>query len=261
MGSQSRAVDRLGTGGRMSSRVALVTGASRGIGRACALALGEGGWHVAIGYRSSEADAEKVLHALEDTGGKGMIVRLDTSEETSIADAFREIGAGLGPVLGLVNSAGVSRDGLAVKYPTEELDRTLDVNVRGSFLCARTALRSMLRERFGRIVNVSSAVALRGNAGQSAYAASKAALTGMTRALAREVGSRGITVNAICPGYVETEMTARLPEEAKATLVAQTPLGRAGLPEEIAAVVRFLMSDEAAYVNGAVMAVDGGLTA
>jgi 3-oxoacyl-[acyl-carrier protein] reductase len=205
----------------------LVTGASRGIGRACALALGEAGWHVAIGYRRSEADAEEVLRTLEDAGGKGAIVRIDTSDEASITEAFREAAASLGPVLGLVNSAGVSRDGLAVKYPTEELDRTLDVNVRGSYLCSRGVLRAMLRERFGRIVNVSSAIALRGNAGQSAYAASKAALVGLTRSLAREVGSRGITVNAICPGYVETEMTAQLPHEAKNLLIEQTPLGRA----------------------------------
>jgi 3-oxoacyl-[acyl-carrier protein] reductase len=190
-----------------------------------------------------------------------MALALDTSDESQIQEAFKEASAALGPVTGLVNNAGVSRDGLSVKYPTEEFDRTMAVNARGTFLCARTALRSMLRERFGRIVNISSAVALNGNPGQVAYAASKAAVVGMSRSLAREVGSRGITVNAVCPGLVITEMTGSLPEEARQYLLDRTPAGRPGTAEEVAAVVRFVMSDEAAYVNGAVLAVDGGLTA
>ncbi len=243
------------------TRVAVVTGGSRGIGRACAVALGEGGWTVAVGYRGSEADAASTLEAVEDAGAKGMVVRLDVLDESSVAEAFRQVGSDLGSVVGLVNCAGVSRDGLAVKFPSEEWDRTMDTNARGSFLCSRAALRSMLRERWGRIVHVSSAVALRGNAGQSVYAASKAALLGMTRALAREVGARGITVNAICPGYVQTDMTADISEEARRTLVGNTPIGRPARLEEIAAVVRFLCSDDASYVNGAVVAVDGGLTA
>jgi 3-oxoacyl-[acyl-carrier protein] reductase len=160
-----------------------------------------------------------------------------------------------------VNNAGTSRDGLTVKYPTEEFDRTMAVNARGSFLCSRAALRSMLRERFGRIVNISSAVALNGNAGQVAYAASKSAMIGMSRSLAREVGSRGITVNAVCPGLISTDLTDALPEEARRFLLDRTPASRPGAPEEVAAAVRFLMGDEAAYVNGAVLTVDGGLTA
>jgi 3-oxoacyl-[acyl-carrier protein] reductase len=252
-------MDRSG-GGRVT-RVAVVTGGSRGIGRACAVALGEGGWTVAVGYRGSESDAAETLTAVEDAGAKGTVVRIDVLDESSVTEAFRQVGADLGPVVGLVNCAGVSRDGLAVKFPLEEWDRTMDTNARGSFLCSRAALRSMLRERWGRIVNVSSAVALRGNAGQSVYAASKAALLGMTRSLAREVGARGITVNAICPGYVETDMTGDISEEARRTLVGNTPLGRPARLEEIAAVVRFLCSDDASYVNGAVLSVDGGLTA
>ena len=245
----------------MSERVAAVTGASRGIGRACAEALATSGWRVAIGYRSGEADAKETVRAIEDAGGSAVAVHIDVEDEASIVEAFREVAQALGPVVGLVNNAGTSRDGLALRYPTEELDRTIGTNLRGTFLCSRTALRTMLKERWGRIVNVSSAVALRGNAGQAAYAASKAGILGMTRALAREVGSRGITVNAVCPGYLQTELTAEISDEAKRMLVDNTPLGRPARLEEIAAVVRFLMSDEASYVNGAVVAVDGGLTA
>ncbi|HEY7281662.1 MAG TPA: 3-oxoacyl-ACP reductase family protein [Actinomycetota bacterium] len=245
----------------MTSRVAVVTGASRGIGRACALALGEDGWSVAVGFRSGEGEAKDVAGAIEDGGTRAVTLALDTSDEVRIAEAFREVAEALGPITGLVNNAGISRDGLTVKYPTGEYDRTMSVNARGSFLCSRAALRSMLRERFGRIVNVSSAVALHGNAGQVAYSASKAAMLGMTRSLAREVGSRGITVNAVCPGLITTDLTDAMPEEAQRFLLDQTPAGRPGTPDDVAATVRFLMSDHAAYVNGAVLAVDGGLTA
>jgi 3-oxoacyl-[acyl-carrier protein] reductase len=245
----------------VNPRVALVTGASRGIGRACAEALAAGKWRVAVGYRTGEAEAKEAVKGIEDGGGSAVAVHVDVEDEASIAEAFRETAQALGAVVGLVNNAGTSRDGLALRYPTDELDRTIGTNLRGTFLCSRAGLRTMLKERWGRIVNVSSAVALRGNAGQSAYAASKAGILGMTRALAREVGSRGITVNAVCPGYLQTELTAEISDEAKRLLVDNTPLGRPARPEEIAAVVRFLMSEDASYVNGAVVAVDGGLTA
>src|SRR5438034_5788870 len=223
-------------------RVALVTGASRGIGRTCSQALSEIGWAVGVGYRSGEAEAKETLRAIEDAGGSGVAVRIDVEDEASIAEAFREVAEALGPVLGLVNNAGTSRDGLILRYPTSELDRTIGTNLRGTFLCSRAALRGMLKERWGRIVNVSSAVALRGNAGQAAYAATKAGILGMTRALAREVGSRGITVNAVCPGYLQTDLTAEIPEEVKRLLMENTPLGRPARPDEIASVVAFLMS-------------------
>ena len=242
-------------------RVALVTGASRGIGRACAIALAEGGWTVAVGYRSGEAEAAETLASVESAGGKGGTVRIDVADEASVAEAFGEVTTSFGPVVGLVNNAGVSRDGLALRYPTEEWDRTLQTNLRGAFLCSRMALREMLKVRWGRIVNVSSAVALRGNPGQAAYAASKAGVIGLTRSLAREVGSRGITVNAICPGFVETDMTGASTDLALRALIDGTPLGRPGTAVEVAAAVRFLASEEASYVNGAVLAVDGGLTA
>jgi 3-oxoacyl-[acyl-carrier protein] reductase len=238
-----------------------VTGAARGIGRACAEALAADGWQVAVAYRSDEADARAVLSDIEATGGTGIVVRLDLLEEESIADAFREVTERLGPVTGLVNNAGYSKDGLIVKYPVETYDRTMDTNVRGAYLCSQAALRSMLRARWGRIVNVSSAIAIRANAGQSAYATSKTALLGLTRGLAREVGGRGITVNAVCPGLVATDMTSHLGDDAQAFYVGQTPVGRTARLEEVAAAVVFLMSNGASYVNGVALPVDGGLTA
>lgn len=242
-------------------KVVVVTGGSRGIGRACAEALAAGGWRVAIGYRSSETDAKEALAGIEAEGGSGTIVRLDALDAASVKQAFEEVAGSLGPVTGLVNNAGFSQDGLLLKYPMETFDRTIDTNVRGAFLASQAAIRTMLRARWGRILNMSSAVALRGNAGQTAYAASKSALVGFTKALAREVGVKGITVNAVCPGLVETDMTSYLTEQARAVYIDQTPLGRTAHLEEVAAVVRFLMSEEASYVNGAVIPVDGGLTA
>ena len=242
-------------------KVALVTGAARGIGRACAEALAADGWRVAIGFRTSDAEAKEALEAVEGSRGSGTVVRLDTLDEASVADAFRQVSETLGPVTGLVNNAGFSRDGLMLKYSMDMFDRTLDTNVRGTFLCTQTALRTMLRARWGRVVNMSSVIAMRGNAGQTAYAASKTALVGLTKSLAREVGPKGITVNAVCPGLVDTEMTSHLSEQARALFIDQTPLGRTARLEEVAAVIRFLMSDGASYVNGAVIPVDGGLTA
>lgn len=242
-------------------KVAVVTGGSRGIGRACAEALAGSGWSVAVGYRTSDTDAKETLDAIQAAGGAGGIVKLDILDEASVTEAFREVGETLGPVTGLVNNAGYSRDGLMLKYSMEEFDRTMNTNVRGTYLCSQAALRTMLRARWGRIVNMSSAVALHGNPGQTAYAASKSALIGITRSLAREVGGKGVTVNAICPGLLDTEMTSHLTEQARAYYVDQTPLRRAAHLEEVAAVVRFLMSDDASYVNGVTIPVDGGLTA
>jgi 3-oxoacyl-[acyl-carrier protein] reductase len=245
----------------MRSRVAVVTGASRGIGRACSIALAEAGWTVAIGYRSDEAAAKNALEALDVAGTPGLTVFLDTADEASVAEAFRRVGDEAGNVTGLVNNAGFSQDGLLLKYSMETYDRVMATNVKGSFLCAQAAMRGMLREKWGRIVNVSSAVALHGNAGQTVYAASKTALLGLTKSLAREIATKGVTVNAICPGLVDTEMTSHLDDQARTYYMEQTPLRRTARLEEVSAVVRFLMSDEASYVNGAVIPVDGGLTA
>jgi 3-oxoacyl-[acyl-carrier protein] reductase len=242
-------------------KAALITGGSRGIGRACVLALASDGWKVAVAYRSSDMEAKETLEAAESAGGEGVTVRLDALDEASVNEGFREATEALGPITGLVNNAGLSKDGLVLKYSMETFDQVMATNVRGAFLCSRSALRGMLRAKWGRIVNMSSAVALRGNAGQTVYAASKTALVGITRSLAREVGAKGVTVNAVCPGLVDTDMTSHLSNQARDVYVSQTPIGRTATPEEIGSVVRFLMSDEASYVNGAVVPVDGGLTA
>lgn len=242
-------------------RVAVVTGATRGIGRACAEALAADGWAVALGFRTDEPEARAALAGIEARGGSGMAVKIDLLDDSSVSDAFREVSERLGPVTGLVNNAGFSKDGLLMKYAMETYDRTMDTNVRGAYLCAQAGLRTMLRARWGRIVNVSSAIAIRANVGQSAYATSKTALLGLTRALAREVGGRGITVNAVCPGLVDTEMTSHLDEAGRAFYTDQTPIGRTAHLEEVAAAVVFLMSDAASYVNGVSLPVDGGLTA
>ncbi|HSL11903.1 MAG TPA: 3-oxoacyl-ACP reductase family protein [Actinomycetota bacterium] len=243
------------------TKVAVVTGGSRGIGRACALALAEAGWTVAIGYRTNEHDAKETVEALDAAGTPGLAVSLDVTDQASVQEAFRRVTDEAGNVTGLVNNAGMSKDGLLLRYPMDVYEATMATNLRGSFLCSQSALRGMLREKWGRIVNMSSAVALHGNAGQTVYGATKAGLAGLTRSLAREVGAKGITVNALCPGLLDTEMTSHLTADARAYYIDQTPLQRAATLQEVSAVVRFLMSDEASYVNGAVIPVDGGLTA
>jgi 3-oxoacyl-[acyl-carrier protein] reductase len=188
-------------------------------------------------------------------------VMLDVTDEHSVHEAFRRVTDEVGNVTGLVNNAGMSRDGLLLKYPMDVYEQTMATNLRGAFLCSRGALRGMLREKWGRIVNMSSAVAIHGNPGQTVYAATKAGLVGLTKSLAREVAAKGVTVNALCPGLLDTDMTAHLTDDARAYYVDQTPLQRPAHLEEVSAVVRFLMSEEASYVNGAVIPVDGGLTA
>jgi 3-oxoacyl-[acyl-carrier protein] reductase len=243
--------------------VALVTGASRGIGRATVMRLAGAGFAVAAGYRSDRASAEEAAAkaAVDAPDARALAVELDVANEDSVAAAFERVEAELGPVRVLVNNAGFTKDGLAVKYSIQTWDTTQDVNLRGAFLCSRRALPGMMKARWGRIINVSSAAALRGNPGQTAYSASKAGLIGFSKSLAREVGSRGITVNAICPGFVETTMTEELNERARQYFVDNTPAGRPGTPEEIAAVIGFLAGEDASYVSGTVVVVDGGLTA
>ena len=206
--------------------MAVVTGGSRGLGRACAVALAETGWTVAIGYRSNETDAKETAAALEAVGKPGLAVYLDITDESSVQEAFRRVSDEVGAVTGLVNNAGFSQDGLLVKYSMDTYDRVMATNVRGAVpVHAVGAPRACSAPSSGRIVNMSSAVALHGNAGQTVYAASKTALLGLTTSLAREVGAKGITVNAVCPGLVDTEMTSHLDDKARAHYVDQTPVG------------------------------------
>jgi 3-oxoacyl-[acyl-carrier protein] reductase len=245
----------------VTDRVALVTGASGGIGRATALALAEDGLRVACGYHSDDAGAKETVRLIEEAGGTATSVGADVADEVDVKEMFHQITSWSGPPLVLVNNAGVNRDGLTVKYPRADFERILEVNVTGSFLCSRAALSGMMRARWGRIVMVSSVLGLRGNAGQAAYSASKSALLGLARSLAREYGSRGITVNAVCPGYIHTDMTASLPQKARGRLLDEIPVGRLGTLDEVAAAIRFLVSERASYVNGAVLSIDGGMTA
>lgn len=245
----------------MSGRVALVTGASGGIGRATALALAGNGLAVACGFHTDDAGAKETARLIEEAGGTASAFGADVSDEIDVKEMFEQIIEWSGPPTVLVNNAGVNRDGLTVKYPRADFNRILEVNVTGSFLCSRAALSGMMRARWGRIVMVSSVLGLRGNAGQAAYSASKTALLGLARSLAREYGSRGITVNAVCPGYIETDMTSSLPEKARERLLSEIPTGRLGSLEEVAAAIGFLVSESASYVNGAVLAIDGGMTA
>jgi 3-oxoacyl-[acyl-carrier protein] reductase len=234
----------------LEGRTALVTGGSRGIGRAIATELANAGAEVVIGYRSG---ADEAKEAASEVGGKA--VQADVSN----ADDAKRLVEEAGDVDILVNNAGVTRDGLLARMSDEDWDVVIDTNLRGTFNTCRAVTRGMMRRRAGAIVNVSSVVGLHGNPGQANYSASKAGIIGFTKALARELGSRGVRANVVAPGYISTRLTNELPEELKGAMLANTPLGRFGEPEDVAGVVRFLVSDEAAFVTGEVLLVDGGL--
>lgn len=245
----------------MSSRIALVTGGSRGIGRATCVALARRGAAVAVNYRSDAEAAKETLALIERAGGEGIVVEGDVRDPAAIDVMFGRIEDALGPVGILVNNAGLRRDGLGLRITDGMWDEVIQTNLSGAFGCARRALRTMVRSRWGRIVNVASVAGLHGSIGQTNYAAAKAGLIGMTRTLAREVGRKDVTVNAVAPGLVDTDLTSGLPGRRRDELIAEIPAGRAGTTEEIAEVIAFLCSEEAAYINGAVVVADGGMTA
>ena len=243
----------------LDGKIAVVTGASRGIGSAIARKLADEGATVVINYNGSEERANAVKAEIEGKGQKAVVCKCDVSDFTSCETFIQGVIKEFGRIDILVNNAGITRDGLLMKMSEEDFDQVLDTNLKGAFHTIRFASRQMLRQKSGRIINMASVVGVSGNAGQANYAASKAGVIGLTKATAKELASRGITVNAIAPGFIETEMTAVLSDKVKEATAAQIPLGTFGQPEDVANAVAFLASDEARYITGQVLHVDGGL--
>lgn len=241
------------------SRVALVTGASRGIGRSIAEHLAGEGHRVVVNYHSSPDAADEVVAAVAAGGGEAMAVGADVGDADAVADMFKRVQDTWGPVEVLVNNAGITRDNLLLRMSPDDWDAVLTTNLRSAYLCTRTALRGMLKARWGRVVSVTSVSGISGNPGQANYAAAKAGLIGLTKSVAREVGSRGITANAVAPGFIETDMTADLSDAVRDAAAGSIALGRFGTPWEIASAVGYLASDAASYITGQVIVVDGGL--
>ena len=241
------------------SHVALVTGGSRGLGRAVALRLGSDGHSVAVNYTANASAAAEVVETITAAGGAAIAVQADVGNTDAVAAMFDEIEERLGRVGILVNNAGITRDDLLMRMAPEAWDDVIQTNLRSVYLCTRAAMRGMLRLKWGRIISMSSVSGISGNPGQANYAASKAAIIGFSKSVAREIGSRNITVNVVAPGFIETDMTEQLGDGVAEQVIARVALGRLGKPEEIAAAVGYLASDDAAYVTGQTLVVDGGL--
>lgn len=242
-----------------SEKTAVVTGGSRGLGRAICLELARGGANVVLCYAGNEAAANETVAACESLGAKTVAIRCDVSKEDEVKALMDAALKTFGRIDILVNNAGITRDGLLMMMKPEDFDAVIAANLRGAFLCMKAVARQMVKQRYGRIVNLSSVVGLRGNAGQVNYAASKAGVIGMTKSLAKELAGRNITVNAVAPGFIDTDMTAVLPEAAKKALLKTIPMARLGQPEDVARAVAFFAADETAYVTGQVLCVDGGM--
>ena len=242
------------------SRVVLVTGGSRGIGRATAELLAGRGHKVAVNFVTNQAAAAEVVAVIESTGNTAIAVKGDVGDEAAVASMFAEIQESLGPVEILINNAGVTKDDLLMRMKPDAWDQVMQTNLKSVYLCSRAAMRGMLRSRWGRIVSLSSVAGVYGNAGQANYSAAKAGIIGFTKALAKEVGSRGITVNAVAPGFIATDMTEALGTDVADAAAEQIALGRLGLPQEVASAVGYLASDDASYITGQTIVIDGGLT-
>lgn len=243
----------------LKNKIALITGAGRGIGRAIAIALAKEGAEVVINYNGSEERAKEVKQTIEENGGKASIYKCNVSDFTACEAMIKDIVKEYGHLDILVNNAGITKDGLIMKMKEEDFDSVLNVNLKGTFNTIRHSARQMLKQRSGKIINISSVSGILGNVGQANYAASKAGVIGLTKTMARELGSRGITVNAIAPGFVDTEMTEVLSEEIRENACKQIILGHFGKPEDIANTAVFLASDKADYITGQVISVDGGM--
>ncbi len=243
----------------LNGKVAVITGAGRGIGRAIALQFAEYGSKVVINYRSSITQVEELLSAIRDAGGEAIAVQADISREEEAKKLIDEAVKNYGRLDVLVNNAGITKDNLMMRMSEADFDSVMDINLKGTFFCMKHASNIMLRQRCGKIINISSVVGLMGNVGQVNYAASKAGIIGMTKSAARELASRGITVNAVAPGFIETDMTEALSDKVKEATIANIPLKRYGAAKEVAAAVSFLASEAAGYITGQVLQVDGGL--
>lgn len=243
-----------------TSRVALVTGGSRGIGRAVAELLAAAGHRVAVNYVANESAADAVVAAIETAGGTAITVQGDVGDEAAVAALVARVQDELGPIEILVNNAGIADDDLLMRMKPDAWDAVIQTNLKSVYLCSKAVMRGMLRAKWGRIVSLSSVAGVYGNAGQANYSAAKAGIIGFTKALAKEVGSRGITVNAIAPGFIATDMTRALGDDAAAAAAQQIALGRLGSPEEVASAVGYLASEDASYVTGQTIVVDGGLS-
>ncbi len=239
--------------------VALITGGSRGIGRVVALNLAKEGYNITLCYTSNEAAAQETVAEIEKTGVKALAVKADVSKESDVNALVQAARDAFGPIEVLVNNAGITRDGLLLRMSEKDISDVLDTNLKGAFFCTKAVLKDMMKSRYGKIVNITSIVGVTGNAGQSNYAASKAGLIGFTKSVAKEYGSKGICVNAVAPGFIETEMTEKLPEEVKNTYLERISLKRFGTPEDVANVVSFLAGHKSDYVTGQVIEVTGGM--